>query len=364
VKELELRLTNKCQLSCLHCYSKSSPYNNDVFPENMLFSAMAKYFGILERIGIKKGEPIVVSLTGGEPILLGVKYLKETVTLIKKAFQSIGVFPHINIVTNLLLFNKELLNFVRSEDITLVTSFDPEIRGFNGSNIDFPSLWKSQYLKAKEMGLHIPVIFVTTRQLLKWDFWGFIEEMQIKDIYLQPLQPVGRGEQNMNLMAVSRDEISDFIVGIMKDRNLIKEGRDISIHPYDSVKKEYELFKLTGIGSVDCWNDCYNSFSIRYDGNIGSPGECVSSYGNIFTDSINEILLSAPRIRYMTMKTPFVHNECKNCYYEDFCRCGCHSLKKIPSRRECHGLKKVLDYCIRKTNKQCSNISEVLHENV
>lgn len=338
--ELELRLTNKCQLSCLHCYSSSSPDCNCVFPLDLLDVSINKYIEMTKKMCVKEEEPIIITLTGGEPTLLGVKYLSKAVSVIRKALKRKNIWENINMVSNLLSFNDEIEKFIRSEGISLCASYDPEIRFLQGSDMNFTDTWKKQYCKTKERGLNIPVAFTITKHLIGWNIQDFLNEMQIDAISLQPFQAVGRGYKNLYL-APTLDITSDFIINIMKNRQNIKR-----ISPYDSVKKEYKKFKETGIGSVDCWNDCQNSFSINYDGTIRSSGECVPAYGNIFIDSVDDILMSPSRIKHAVAKTPYIQSACKGCAYEDFCRCGCQGLKKIPSGGECQGLKKVLDYCL------------------
>lgn len=344
MKELNFRLTDSCQLECIHCYADSGPKRKERFPENLIGMAIQKYGEISKRIGGIRGEPIFVNLTGGEATLLGVDYLKKTVDTIREHLALFSSsFSPIGLVTNLLAFNKELAGFGKNYKVKFLTSFDPVIRILDGSYEKFKKAWLRKYAESKELGFDISVQFTITRHLLDFPIHQFIEENQIEEIQLLPFQPVGRGKTNLKDIGITRKETSEYIIGMMKNR---PPGLKV-IQPYDEVKTENKKRFLTGSGGADCWDACQNSFAVGYDGAISSLGNCVGGYGNILTDTVDKILSSPNRLEYIIQKTTEKSCEaCGTCPHTYFCRGGCVSFKEIPSGGECHGLKKVLDYCI------------------
>ncbi len=61
IKQIQLKLTNKCNYSCIHCLENASP-NNDVFINFNLLLPLIEEFSLHNKNGI-------IVLTGGEPLL-------------------------------------------------------------------------------------------------------------------------------------------------------------------------------------------------------------------------------------------------------------------------------------------------------
>jgi radical SAM protein with 4Fe4S-binding SPASM domain len=245
-----------------------------------------------------------ICITGGEAWLTGYDYIARCVEIIRRNFAG----AKITMMTNLLGYDKQIGNAIKELDIQVGTSFDPEIRRFNGCHKEFKKIWITKYREAKSDGFDLPVAFTITKHLLDFDVVRFAELLEIKSIVLRPFLAVGRGSANMELM-VSLPEASDYTT---------------------EVKRAFSGDVTYAIN--DCKDDCFkNNYLITASGYVGSCEVWGDINGNGIYGSINstaeEIYYSPNRLNFISRRM-FLITKCFGCEYINRCHGGCSCIRK------------------------------------
>ncbi len=101
--QVQLDITNKCNLNCIYCYNSSNSFYYGREMDDCTFK------GVVSQI-ISDLRPVFVSFSGGEP-LLRKELLLESISMLKKG----RIEVHIN--TNALLFDNKLCEFFKKLNV-------------------------------------------------------------------------------------------------------------------------------------------------------------------------------------------------------------------------------------------------------
>lgn len=178
-KIIHLHLTRRCNLSCLHCYSSSSPGENTELD-------LPKIVKALERLRSEGYEK--VSLSGGEPFLFS--RLPE----LTKALSELGY--SINVVTNASVLNERRVSEIGDKFNMVAVSIDGRPKTHNtlrGRPDAFERTQAGIELLTK-MKIPVAVAMCVTRNTLEDVPWvyDFAKEQGARALQLHPLAMIGR----------------------------------------------------------------------------------------------------------------------------------------------------------------------------
>jgi uncharacterized protein len=119
IVNLCLFLTQSCNLNCVYCYGDAGAYGAG---GNM--DEKTAYQGVdwlIEQSGKKK--QIYVGFFGGEPFLM-FSLMKAIVQYARKRVAEVGKIVSFYATSNGTLFDDEVINFIKEEEISIIVSFD------------------------------------------------------------------------------------------------------------------------------------------------------------------------------------------------------------------------------------------------
>ncbi len=316
--------TNRCNLSCLHCYSKASLDSSDVLSTEKIMDTIPK---------LKKGGIKFVIFSGGEPLT------RRDIFEIAEAFKREGIFTYLS--TNGLYIHQSNVK-------KIIDTF-----GYIGISIDgdrevhdrFRGLVGSYDMSLKaidlihENGGKVGIRFTITKETLKSlpHIFELAESKNIDKIYISHLVYSGRGLDNlkMDLSKDERKEAVDFIIN--KAFKYYEEGRDIDIvtgnMEMDAIvflnefAKKYpdkasileEKLKKWGGNSAG-----RNLVNINSEGDVKPDPFFPVKIGNIFERDFDEIWLdnSNELLRRLREHPRKLEGKCKDCEYLEICNGG------------------------------------------
>jgi len=340
--EVELRVTNLCQLRCRHCYINAGVREGNVQKiiwDEAIIDLVTEFLKVLvEKITSNNlSSKVLMKFSGGEPMLLGAKRLAYFSEKLSKNV----TYSCSGIVSNFLNYNSEIGKIAKEYNWVVFASYDPVVRF--GRNSEIEVLFQRKVKQALEDGLDVILSVVMTKELFKTDILQYARSLGVSKIYLAPYVQTGRGKEAANYLCPSREEVVEYI------KHFYSFERDIKIIPFDDFAEMYNEFIETGKGSIECWSDCYNDFGINPDLSITSIGMCFDGgyeYGRVYRpveEAVEEVISSHNRIEFMKYKL-FSDKKCLRCEFFGFCRGGCLSYEKHSYVSECRGLKSLLEF--------------------
>jgi len=125
INEFILKISSRCNLNCSYCYEYNLGDNSWKFMQKKI--AISTITQLNKRIvaHCKKYDinDIVISLHGGEPLLVGHDLLEEIILEIKK-LESFEIFPLITLQTNATLIDENFLDIFSKYNISISASID------------------------------------------------------------------------------------------------------------------------------------------------------------------------------------------------------------------------------------------------
>ena len=316
--------TNRCNLSCLHCYSKASLEEKDTLSTEKILETIPQ----LKKAGIK-----FVIFSGGEPLT------RKDIFDIAKAFKEEGIFTYLS--TNGLYINPGNVKKIIDTFGYIGISIDGDrethdrFRGLEGSY--------DKSLKAidliHENGGKVGIRFTITKETqnsLKHIF-ELSESKNIDKIYISHLVYSGRGLDNlkMDLTKEERKKAVNYIIEKAFEYYENKKEIDIvtgnmemdAIFFMDKMKERYpdaltvleEKLKKWGGNSAG-----RNLVNINSEGDVKPDPFFPLKIGNIFEKPFDEIWLDNEnellnKLREFPRK---IKGKCENCPYIDICNGG------------------------------------------
>lgn len=344
--EIELKLLEECNLRCKHCYALSRPYNGNIsysiyhqrdYLES--FSHKILEFSIFysEKVNRRDLLFVVISLMGGEPLLIGRERIEMVMDTLQDKFERKGIKTKFTISTNALLINKEWLEFFKKNEdrLSVAYAYDFDIR-FNSSYEE--ERWRENFRLSQEFGLDITVNIVVTANLINTDVWKFVEKANIKKVDISPFLPVGRGRFYSDALGTKCSVLSNFYVKLLKNK-----PPSVRFETMESVRDKLRIFmeKVNDQYWLNGWGPCWNKIVFDMKGSVYLECTYPEVLGNVFNDSFEKIALSEKLINLY--KNKLYRKKCVDCIFWKFCRGGCVVLTCYEDE-ECRGLKNLLRY--------------------
>jgi len=319
--------TNRCNLSCLHCYSKATLDEKDILSTEVIFKTIES----LKKAGIK-----FIIFSGGEPLV------RKDIFDIAKKCKDEGIFTYLS--TNGLYINPGNVRKIIDTFGYIGISIDGDEKTHDEFRVLKGSYKKS--LSAIDLihntGGKVGIRFTITKKTLNSlkHIFNLAEEKQIDKIYISHLVYSGRGLDNlkMDLDKNERVEAVKFILD--KAFFYFENGIEIDIvtgnMEMDSIllieefNKRYPKKVDNLINRLKKWGGNSagrNLVNIDSFGNVKPDPFFPFSIGNILKEDFyniwnnkeNEIL---NRLRAYPRN---IKGKCQNCEFLDICNGGSRS---------------------------------------
>jgi len=316
--------TNRCNLSCLHCYSKSTLDEKDTLSTEKILKTIPE----LKKAGIR-----FVIFSGGEPLT------RKDIFEIAQAFKDEGIFTYLS--TNGLYINPSNVKKIIDTFGYIGISIDgreeihDRFRGLKGSFKKSMEAIKLIQKNGGKIGIRF-TITKDTAESLEFIF-DLAEKENIDKIYISHLVYSGRGLDNlkMDLTKEERKKAVDFIIN--KAFEYYDNAKDIDIvtgnMEMDAIvfMKEFEKRYPQKISLLEekLKNWAGNSAGVKLV-NINSEGDVKPdpffpvTIGNIYEKSFDEIWLNKKSeiLNKLRKKPRIIKGRCSNCRYLDICNGG------------------------------------------
>ncbi len=319
--------TNRCNLTCRHCYSYADPNSKDFLTTKFIVDSIKD----LKSAGVR-----FVIFSGGEPLI------RKDIFDIADKMREEGIITYLS--TNGLYINEKNVDKIIEKFNYIGISID----GIEDIHDDFRGL-KGAYKKSiasieliQAHGGNAGIRFTMTKETQDsfYDIFRLAEELKVDKLYLSHLVYSGRGLENLK-MDISKEKRIEFVNFIIdKALKYQKEGKKMDIVTgnmemdaiilLEKFSKEYPHLKDEMIKRLKNWGG--NSAGKRL-GNINSIAEVKpdpffpfvvgdmnkKSFNEIWLDDKNDIL---NKLRVTPRK---ISGKCRDCKVIDICNGGSRS---------------------------------------
>ena len=300
---------------------------------------------------------VTVTFHGGEPLLAGPAFYRETLPLLSEELAHIR--PTFAIQSNLWLMTPELADIFAEYEVPVGSSIDgpKEINDVQRGEGYFDRTMEG-YRIARENGLDVRFICTFTSYSVEYreEIFNFFMENGLV-LKLHPALPSLRGD-DPEKWALAPEKYGDLLVYLL-DRYLKH------LHTAE-IMNINDLFKcvFTRTGTVCTFNDCMgNTFAVGPDGSIypcyrfvGMP-EWVM--GSVYDHPTKEDLAASRPWKLMHGFKDFVDEHCRDCPHIRYCRGGCPYNAITPTGGEvkavdphCPAYKQIFDELNDRLNKE------------
>lgn len=128
INEFIIKISSRCNLNCTYCYEYNLGDNSWKYMQKKI--SISTIHRLIERIiaHCKKYEirDIVISLHGGEPLLVGYTLLEEIILEFKK-LENHDIFPLITLQTNATLVDEQVVELFLKHEVYISASIDGDI---------------------------------------------------------------------------------------------------------------------------------------------------------------------------------------------------------------------------------------------
>lgn len=351
----------RCSLNCPHCYlSLDQRRNSPIMSLEDLDKTSKKVNDYYLKKNIKD-KMVIFYWYGGEPTEMGLDYFKKATEILNNNLpDSQGYTKKHTVLTSLLTIDEKIwFPFFRDEcQNHFQSSFDGLMRGKT-----YVKKWESKIKLAKDFGLDIGTISVVNQELLKVgavETLEYLSSLGIKEVSFLPFM---WNEQNngskYDKYAPTMNAWSDFMI-------------NISTH-YFKMKKENKYvpeigqlsFILHQMNQPSMANVPAQTLFLLPDGDFVLPDykngyqEYMRSFGNILTNSFEEILNSSERKSYLRKQVLRDNNEeCLNCEHAD--KCVMEFWKKNRASDDCFGGKRYVEWLLLESKKENIDVTKIV----
>ncbi len=319
--------TNRCNLSCHHCYSYADPNSKDFLTTEFILDSIKD----LKNAGVK-----FVIFSGGEPLI------RKDIFDIADKMREEGIITYLS--TNGLYMNDKNVDKIIKKFNYIGISIDgikeihDEFRGVEGAYEK--SIASIKLIQSHGGNAGIRFTMTKETQDSFYDIFNLAEEIGVNKLYLSHLVYSGRGLDNlkMDITKEKRLEFVNFIIDKALEYQKIGKEIDIvtgnmemdAIILLEKFSKEYPHLKDEMLKRLKNWGG--NSAGKRL-GNINSIAEVKpdpffpfiigdmnrKNFDEIWLDDENEIL---NKLRATPRE---ISGKCKNCKVIDICNGGSRS---------------------------------------
>lgn len=315
-----VKVSKYCNLRCAYCYEYNELSQKAVIP----LSAMQQFFQNIQAYAETHCSKIDFIWHGGEPLLVKLDYYRQLAAL---QTQILGgkLYLQNGAQSNLTVLTERHLQFLKDKVFfqSLGVSFDV----YGDQRVDTKGELKTQavlkHMQAlQENGIPFGAITVLAQNTYPHlqAIYQFYDEIGVSFRCL----PIYRGisEQQVDQHSLSQAEILQSLLLLFSCWS--KSPTATPVEPLNRWM-DYALSYLAGKPVSSALYDKYwdeQTFMVNTDGQIWGTSETYDPkycYGNIFTQSLEEVLSSSGRMRAVQASRRRVASFCKACPYRGHC---------------------------------------------
>ena len=316
--------TNRCNLNCLHCYSKSGLDAVDTLTTQKILSTLQE----LKRAGVK-----LIIFSGGEPLT------RKDIFEIAKASKEQGIGTYLS--TNGLYINPGNVQKIIENFSYIGISIDgneeihDRFRGLIGSYKKSLQAIDLIHKHGGKVGIRFTITKETKDALAH--IFELAEQKGIHKIYISHLVYSGRGLDNlkMDLSKEERREAVEFIINKAFEYYEKKKEIDIvtgnmemdAIYFWQKFAKRYPEFADALMQKLRQWGGNSagrNLVNINSEGDVKPDPFFPLKLGNIFERSFDDIWLDEENELLQKLRTHprKIKGKCAECEYIEICNGG------------------------------------------
>lgn len=313
---LSIHLTDKCNLSCIHCYNESNPYASDELP----FSKVKKLIKDFKSLGGRN-----LSLTGGDSLLHPDFF---DILKISEEFEVLSVLTN---GTNVDEKSAQILSDCRARIQISLDGSNPEINDLIRGGGSFKKIMKGiENLQNKGAGERIVISTTAMKQNIE-DVPAIIELVEkigIKFLRCLPLRCEGCARWNWSGVSVQAD-IEEYYC-LYKKIDSLKTAKKGSIDIETGFSKS-ALNMNDNERRQECLCPIGRTFSVYANGDIfPCPIMMDKKFlaGNINKLSLEDIINSekVSELKKLCIERRDKISICSACIWKNFCQGGCAAV--------------------------------------
>lgn len=352
-KIVYVKLTNRCNLVCDHCYNAVCTDQGQMSKKTL--EKIIDYIYDLR----EQGYDVEVALHGGEPMLY--RDL-ETLWDFVLTLEEMGVYMTMtsNLVFRITNEHIALFSHFKQADGTclVLTSWDYQIRFKKKEQL---LQWERSVKKILSHEIAVQPIVSLTKPLLEEktpeDIFEYMNNLGVPNLNFERLTCSGRARDNNDVLMPSNKQVDEWLANAYK---VWKEKYNkIEVPIFDSLEWAVCEGKLFGCRARECTKDVR---TFNPDGSVATcPNIPLDTIGNINSKAFKEQLYEVQGDLYKTNekykklrdKEEVRNNECYTCEYYSMCNGDCFQLAW--DNTGCPGLKET----IKEVAKHASEIGMV-----
>ena len=313
-----IKLTNKCNIACKHCYNSVCDTSVDISEETL-----QKCLDIIEFQwkACELGEKVEVALHGGEPTLYDLKTLQILCGGIIASGATVSATT--NLLYEITTDHLKLFNMFIQEDgrRLVVTSWDGGDVRFKNEEMYEQWLWNVRFLLGR--GYTVQPIVTLTKPVIDMNPKDVFEEMRnvgVTAVNFERLTKTGRAEENKDLWVTNREV--DAWLGEAYRLNEMEYKFEVPL--FAELEQAYEGFK-DGCKARMCM---LKVITINPDGTLACcPNDPLTVVGHVdrwkYEDRTEEDKRNHNKLIQMESRRP---TECYTCDYFKECNGECCQL--------------------------------------
>lgn len=328
-----VRVFEGCNLHCQHCFIPANPKKME--PEQ--FSAIPEMVSRFAKVGQK----ILLQWHGGEPTLLGHKYLVDAIERVEKNKD----FEWIHgIQTNLMTYSPEWTGVYKKYFGSEVgVSWDWAIRLTSKDRSetfeDFEAKFWPKFNQLLEDGLSPYLVVTGTKPFFERfknpvEFFDFVYDRGIRRVHIERLTPSGEARQNWSWLGVSNMDWSAYMSRMARayvswSRNT---GKFLSISPLDGLFASVDRLLAGQAGGYGCLSGVCDTHFHTID-ETGYRRGCTA----ITSEEPDNKRAKVIKIVKIEQDRQIRRWNCVSCKYKVICSAGCLASDMDDGSGECAG---------------------------
>ena len=314
-----IHITNRCNLRCKYCFSKSESENNIDMNKSTIEL-------IIKKIVSSPIKKLCIDFHGGEP-LLRFDLIKYTLLLCEKYLFDREITYTIQ--TNATLINEEVCKLFKQKKFNVGISLDGPASIHNQNRI-YPTGNGSfnQVLKKikllKKNGIPFSIISVVTKTEEMYQMYDFFVKNDIRKVKFMPVMPQGRAKKEIIDLNKYADIESELLLKEIHSNNpILLMSSYIMLRKMICVDNSYMCMRNPcGAGiNIISFDEYGNIFPC--DSMSGIDNIDKLSFGNVCNKELN--ISQTPTWKEITNIKISSITPCNTCQYRNICCGGCKS---------------------------------------
>lgn len=322
-----------CNLRCSYCFYRDEMAHRQVASHGIMPLSVME--AVLEKSLSAVTRECTIAFQGGEPMLAGLEFFRETVALQKK-YNKNRVQIQNAIQTNGLLINEEWANFFRENRFLVGISLDGVKDTHDCNRVDekgdgsFNRVMQAIRLLERS-GVEYNVLTVVNRQTAPRAerIYQFYKRNGLQYLQFIPcLDPFG-AEQGSTPWSLRAEDYGNFLCTLFDlwYRDMVK-GEPVSIRQFDNYVQMLLGYPPESCGMSGC---CVPQQVVEADGSVYPCDFYVLDpyrLGNFCTDTVEQIFARREELGFLQSSLE-VHPQCRDCRYYPLCRGGCRRNRQV-----------------------------------